>query len=228
MFSIYNARYFDRVALSIPGYQEITGRIAQLINRESYCVVLDVGTGTGRVILKLADSVSKVVAVDNSEEMLRKLSEKIKKKHINNIQIAKKDITSWEFLWPNTDPILTEYAFTSIVCSFILHHFKYKWKKIVVDKLRESLRQNGQIIIADINPEKVWQIRKRINANYWKLISEKENSYPIGLMAKNILSCLFFEHSLSAVSWEELLKEAGYINIKNEVFDNFILVWANN
>jgi ubiquinone/menaquinone biosynthesis C-methylase UbiE len=228
MFSIYNARYFDKVALLTPGYREITDRIVQLVGREQYCAVLDLGSGTGRMAITLSGNNSKIVAVDNSEEMLKKLSERIKKKHVNNIQITKKDITSWEFLWPNTDPILTEYAFTSIVCSFILHHFKYKWKKIVIDKLREALRPEGQIIIADVKPEKVWQIRKQTNAIYWKLIREKENRYPIGLMAKNILSCLFFEHSLSVGSWEKVLREAGYKNIKNEAFGEFILIWANN
>ncbi len=228
MSSIYNARYFDKVALSMPKYKEITDRIIQLVSREPCCVALDLGSGTGRIAISLSGDISKIVAVDNSEEMLEKLSEKIKKKRINNIQIAKKDITSWEFLWPDTDPILTEHAYTSIICSFILHHFKYKWKKIVVDKLRKALRPDGQIIIADIKPEKIWQIRKQTNAIYWKLIREKENRYPIGLMAKNILSCLFFEHSLSVGSWGKVLREAGYKNIKNEAFGEFILIWANN
>lgn len=228
MFSVYSARYFDRIALLIPGYVEISDKIVQLVDKKSHCAVLDVGAGTGSIALKLSDSVSEIVAVDNSEEMLEKIRDKIKNKNRSNIRVVKKDITSWEFLWPDSDPVLTECAFTSIVCSFVLHHLNDKWKKIVLEKMRESFKPNGRIIIADIRPKKVWQARRQANAIYWKLIHEKENRYPVGLIAKNILSCLFFEHSLSVDLWEKLLREAGYKNIKNEVFGDFILVWANN
>ncbi|MFA6142665.1 MAG: methyltransferase domain-containing protein [Candidatus Omnitrophota bacterium] len=228
MFSIYNARYFDKIALSIPGYREITDKLVQQIEKKPYCTVLDMGAGTGRIALKLADGVFKVVALDNSEEMLGRLSEKARRRRVDNIQIVKKDITSWELLWPNTDLILGDGVFTSVICSFVLHHLRDKWKKVVLGQLRKSMKPDGQIIIADVRPEKAWQIRKQVNVIYWKLIHEKENKYPGWLIAKNALSYLFFEHSLSADAWKELLREAGYKNAKCEICGDFVLAWANN
>ncbi len=228
MLSIYNARYFDKVALSIPGYREITNRLIQLIEKKSRNTILDLGAGTSRVAVKLADSVYKVIAVDKSEEMLDKLDEKIRRKHIDNIEIIKKDITGWEFLWPNTEPILTECMFTSIICSFVLLHLNDKRKAIVLERLRGSLKSDGRIFIADIKPEKAWQVRKGVNKIYWRLITERERKYLILFTIKYFLSCLFCEHLLSENKWREVLKETGYSNIMSEDFNNFMLLYAKN
>lgn len=228
MFSMYSSHYYDEVALSIPGYQEITDRLIQLVEKKSYNTILDLGTGTGRVAVKLADSVYRVIAVDKSEEMLNKLDEKIRRKHIENIEIIKKDITGWEFLWPNTEPILTECVFTSIICSFVLLHLNNKWKAIVLEKLRGSLKPNGRIFIADVKPENAWRVRKGANKIYRRLIANREKKYPILFTVKCTLSCLFCERLLSEGQWRELLKGAGYNDIVSEDFNNFMLLYAKS
>jgi len=228
VISIYNAKYYDKIALSIPGYTEIIDRIVQIVHKKSYYTVLDVGTGTGRIPLKLADKVFKIVAVDISQEMLDKLDKKIHKKHIDNIQPIKRNIADWSFLWPNTNPILSECAFNSVICSFILHHINTKWKKIVLERLRESLTLDGLLIIADVDIRKAWKIKKLANHIYWELIKKRENKYPICFILRQTLSYLFFEHPLLEESWIRLLTQIGYGNVKFETFNNFILIWARS
>ncbi|MDD5422379.1 MAG: class I SAM-dependent methyltransferase [Candidatus Omnitrophica bacterium] len=227
MFSIYDSDYFDEITLSVPGYREVTDRLYQNIEKKPYCTVLDIGTGTGEIALKLAGSVFRVVAVDNSKDMLRKICGKTMRKSINNIRIIERDITDRAFLWPNTDPVLLDCMFTSVVCCFVLHHLRDRWKKIVLEQLRKSLKPGGKIIIADMKPEKAWQIRKQANAVYWRLVRERENRYPVWSAVKSVLSCLFFEHSLSPEAWEELLKEAGYKDARKEAIGDFTLISAN-
>ena len=49
--------------------------------------VLEIGAGTGRFTLEIAPYVKKVVAVDISENMLGKLSEKLREKNISNVTL---------------------------------------------------------------------------------------------------------------------------------------------
>lgn len=181
MLSTYNVFHFNKIALSLPGYSEISDKLVQEIGKSPYHIVLD-----------------------------------------------EKDITRWEFLWPNTRPILTDYAFTSIICSFALHHLNGKWKKIILEKLRGSLKSDGQLIIVDTKPDMAWCDRSQAISFYWRMAHEKDNGYPAWLIAKNILSCLLFRRPLSAAAWEELLTSAGYRDIKNKTFGDFVLIEANN
>lgn len=207
---------------------EIMDILIQKVEKKPYYTVLDIGPGAGMIALKLSDSVFKIVAIDDSRTISERMSEEIHAKHIRNIQVIEKDIAGWKFLWPNTEPILTDCAFNSIICGFVLHHLKNKWKKIVLERLRESLTMDGQLIIVDVRPMRRGQIRRRAISLYRKLIRERGSRYPAWFAVKKVLSYLFFGRSLSANAWEKLLREAGYKNTKNEIFGDFILVWANN
>jgi len=226
MDSIYNTKYYDIVALSIPGYKEVVDKIIQLVDKKSYCSILDVGTGTGRIALKLADKVFKIVAIDISQEMLNKLDEETRKKHIDNIQTVRRNITDWSFLWPVSDPILLGCAFNSVICSLVLHHINTRWKKVVLEELKGSLKSDGLLVILGVNAKSAWKVKKLANRLYWDLIKKKENKYPIRFILKRTISYLFFEHRLSKERWRGLLNGIGYDNVNFETFGNFELIWT--
>lgn len=226
MLSIYDAKYFDKVALSLSGYMEITDRLIQQIEKLPYCTVLDLSAGTGRVALKLSEDVFKVVVVDSSGQMLERISEKIEKKRADNIQVIRKDIAAGEFLWPSHDPILTGCAFNYIICSFVLRHINNSSKKTIIKKLRSSLASGGRMMIVDLIPGSVPRVRKEIDAIYLKLVRERENRYPFWFAIKRMLSYAFREHSLSGNTWEKMLEEAGYKDVAVETFCDFVLISA--
>jgi len=223
---IYKAKYYDKVALSIPGHAKIIDKIIQIIDKVSYHVILDVGIGTGAIPIKLATKVFKIIAVDSSQGMLDRLNGKINRKHINNIQLIKGNIADWSFLWPNTAPILSECAFNSVICNFVLHHVNTKWKKIVLEELRDSLVSDGLLVIVGTSIKRTWKVKKLTNRFYWDMIKKTENKYPIRFIFKRIISYLFFEHPLTEKKWISLLSEIGFDGIKTKNFDNFILIWC--
>jgi len=84
------------------------------------------------------------------------------------------------------------------------------------------------MIITDVDPAKVSEMRRRVEGIYRKLVVKKEGALPAAVMIRSALSCFVRDHSLSDRAWEDLLKKAGYRDIANERIADFLLVHAGN
>jgi len=104
--------------------------------------VLDIGSGTGILTLKMAEQVKTLVAVDNSQGMLDVLNRKIKQLNVKNVRTIFHDITS------NNLPFRD---FNLVFSTKTLHHIEninefFKYVYSILD-------DNGYVCIIDLLPE---------------------------------------------------------------------------
>jgi ubiquinone/menaquinone biosynthesis C-methylase UbiE len=104
--------------------------------------VLDIGTGTGLLLMHFIPEVQKITGADNSEGMLEILKEKAAKAEVNNI----------DFLLFNADKdSLQEAQFDLAVSSMAFHHIENTEK--ILKNIYQSLKTEGKICIGDLETE---------------------------------------------------------------------------
>lgn len=84
------SRFYDIVAHSVDDVPFYLDRMKQLGASD----VLELGCGTGRVLLHLAGTCARIVGVDYSREMLDRCDEKIQASGLTNAQTTLGDITN--------------------------------------------------------------------------------------------------------------------------------------
>ena len=104
--------------------------------------LLDFGTGTGLIALRLQPHVRKVFAFDTSAGMLRALGDKISRNRITNVELV-------QGMPSETMPKLP--AVDIIVSSMALHHVRDTLG--LARAFKTALRRGGQLAIADLDPE---------------------------------------------------------------------------
>jgi ubiquinone/menaquinone biosynthesis C-methylase UbiE len=104
--------------------------------------VLDYGAGTGLISLKIAPNVKKVVAVDQSREMLKMLERKQSATSLNNIEVVHGDLERGELNIPKVDMIITSMTF---------HHMENI--SLAVDHFQKLLKEEGFLAVADLEKE---------------------------------------------------------------------------
>ena len=109
--------------------------------------VADVGCGPGNVSLWLAEQVGEtghVVGIDNSDEQLAILNQRISEKNVPNISTYKIDIYDIDQM---------EARFDIVFCRFILMHLSHPLKAI--QKLKSIVKPGGYLILAE-NDNSTW------------------------------------------------------------------------
>ena len=104
--------------------------------------LLDFGTGTGLIALRLHPHVRKVFAFDTSVGMLRALGDKLSQNGITNVELVQGVPSETMPKLPTVD---------IIVSSMALHHVRDTLG--LARAFKTALRQGGQLAIADLDPE---------------------------------------------------------------------------
>lgn len=102
-------------------------------------LVLDVAAGTGHAARQLAGDVRAVVAVDATEEMLRRGREAALADGHSNIVFMRADAARLPFL---------DASFDIVVCRFAVHHFTRPEEQVA--EMRRCLRPGGRLLVADL------------------------------------------------------------------------------
>ena len=104
--------------------------------------VLDIGTGTGLLLMHFITEVNQITGIDNSQGMLDMLNEKAKKANVDNIESKLFDA--------DTDQ-LNENLYDLAVSSMTFHHFTKPDQ--FLNQIYKSLKPGGKICIADLETE---------------------------------------------------------------------------
>lgn len=104
--------------------------------------ILDVGCGTGRLMRFLVDQGAEVVAVDLSEEMLKKA-----RKSFRTCEIVKADIRDLPF---------ADNSFDIVIGAFVIVHLKTLTEAF--DEVYRVLKPEGEFIVTNINQRKAPKI----------------------------------------------------------------------
>lgn len=117
------------------GYEEILDRVAEEAGHPGD-LVLDLGTGTGNLALRLLNRGLRVVAVDPSCEMRRQARKKL----------GSTPVLPGHFLRLPLPPAYADAA----VSTYALHHLQDEAKVDALAELMRVLRPGGRVLIADI------------------------------------------------------------------------------
>ncbi|WP_297216887.1 class I SAM-dependent methyltransferase [Thermoplasma sp.] len=105
-------------------------------------ICLDVATGTGFTAAALSQKCKRVIAIDETENMITKARDLMKDRGIRNVEFIKTPFESYE----------TDIKFDAITIRRALHHFNDK--SAFFSKASKLIAENGTIAIADmVSPE---------------------------------------------------------------------------
>lgn len=121
--------------------EDITSAIMKKVNVNKYMSVLDVGTGTGLILLKFHGRAGKLTGADSSQGMLETLKEKAVQTGIN-VETLKFDVVSDDLPSENYDLITT---------GMMLHHLEDI--SVFLRKAHRALKSGGHLCAADLETE---------------------------------------------------------------------------
>ena len=103
--------------------------------------VIEFGPGTGQFTVAVAPHCEKVVAVDVSPPMLRRLASKVATDGLRNIELVQAGFLSYA---PNVEAVEFVYS------RFALHHLPDFWKAMTLQRVRALLRSGGVFRLWDV------------------------------------------------------------------------------
>ncbi len=144
------AQLFDQLA-STPegkgqGIPQIIGQIAyKQLELSSDDVLLDVGTGTGDMVIDAANICQKAIGIDISRKSLELARQKAEGLNPRNAIFA-----YGSFENPSSELNLASYGITKILMVYSLHHLPDALKKESLHRLVPLLHPPGRMVIGDL------------------------------------------------------------------------------
>lgn len=130
---------------------EVEARLAQVLHSAPLGRVLDVGTGTGRIVELFAAEAERFVAVDNSPEMLRLARAKIA--NLSPEIGAKIDMKLGDF---NMLPV-GDGEFDTVIFHQVLHYAQHP-EAVIAEAIR-TLALDGRLVIVDFAAHNLEELR---------------------------------------------------------------------
>ncbi|MFP3887544.1 class I SAM-dependent methyltransferase [Priestia filamentosa] len=117
--------------------------VEQIIKRQDCSYLLDIATGGGHVVNKLAPLFKKVVALDLTEEMLQKAESFLNKNGHRNVSFVCGDAENLPF---------EDSTFTAVTCRIAPHHFSNV--EAFISEVQRVLTPGGVFVLIDnVAPE---------------------------------------------------------------------------
>lgn len=119
--------------------------LIQALDVKAGQLVADIGAGTGFFSLRLARKVGpkgQVLAVDIQQEMLDKLSNRLKEENISTVI---------PILGNETNPHLPLQALDLILMVDVYHEFSYPWE--MMQKIEDALKPGGRVVLVEYRAE---------------------------------------------------------------------------
>jgi ArsR family transcriptional regulator len=127
---------------------EVERQLAGLIAEEAVGDLLDIGTGTGRILEILADKVAHAVGIDLSPDMLMLARSKLERARLRNCVVRKGDM--------NHLP-LAEASFDAVTIHQVLHYAERPARAI--QEAARVLRSGGRLFIVDFQAHELEHLR---------------------------------------------------------------------
>lgn len=173
-----------------PMYDEIINRVVR-INPKN---LLDVGCGTGNILMKLLKNNIKLYGLDISEKMIDKAKENLCNKA--EFKIGDSEYIPWE-----------ENTFDVIVCNASFHHYPNPEKVLL--EMKRVLKDNGTLIIGE--PTAPIIIRQIIN-----LICRKSNNGDYRIYDKKEIEKLLVKCGFKIFNFRKINYKSFAINCNIE------------
>lgn len=140
------------------GYYNVLGYVQSLVKENDKVKILDLGIGTGLLTKELYKNGGQIYGVDFSGKML---------------ELAKKKMPDGNFFCSDfklgLPEELKEIKFNYIISSYAIHHISDEEKVKFIKELKNHLKEDGKIIIADVafeTKEKMQECKEN-SGNKW-------------------------------------------------------------
>lgn len=159
-----NAKDWDRIRTLYISEAKVEAEMKKLIGKKPIQCLLDLGTGTGRILELFIKQYKRAIGFDINNEMLRHARARLERLDHKNCELRRGDITDLDV--PNS------YADT-IIMHQILHFLEEPQKAI--HEASRLLGSKGRLLIIDFAPHSEEQLRKKF-AHRWLGLSEQQLS----------------------------------------------------
>lgn len=130
--------------------------------------MLDIGTGTGRVLGLVADHVGSAIGIDNSRDMLAIARANLDRDGIRNCQVRHADMYRLPFASDRFD----------LITANLLVHYADEPEAVLAEAIR-VLRPGGRLIVVDFAPHGITELRDG-HAHRWLGFSEAQMNRMFG------------------------------------------------
>jgi ubiquinone/menaquinone biosynthesis C-methylase UbiE len=145
-----NAAHWDQIRSLHVDETEIEKTMLELLGPDSVGDLLDIGTGTGRMLVVYGATASRAVGIDMSHEMLAVARVNLEKAGLRNCQVRLGDMYKL--------PVPSE-SFDSITIHQVLHYADAPAD--VIAEAARALRPGGRLIVADFAPHQEEALREK-------------------------------------------------------------------
>lgn len=163
--------------------------IAELINAldlKPGQVVADIGAGSGRITLLMAEKVGnegKVLAVDVQRAMLEALEFKLKKNKVDNVELI---------LGKTADPRLPAESCDLAIMVDVYHEFEFPYE--MIQKIAKGMRTGGRIVFVEFRMEDPEVPIKLVHKMSVEQVRKEMDQPGIPLKFKEVLDNLPWQH----------------------------------
>jgi SAM-dependent methyltransferase len=148
-FAAHAANWDELRALYIPE-ERVEAVIADLVGSAPLHAVLDLGTGTGRMLELLAPLATRAVGVDQSPQMLAVARARLEKAGLRNVQLRQGDIYAL--------PVERDF-YDLVIVHQVLHYLDDPAR--AVREAARALRPSGRLLIVDFAPHTEESLREQ-------------------------------------------------------------------
>lgn len=126
----------------------VEARLLEVIGKQPFDALLDIGTGTGRIIELLDGRFARAVGIDQSHDMLSIARTQLDKAGISGVQVRQGDIYALN---------LPRDSFDVITIHQVLHYLDDPQRAI--REAARVLRPGGRLVVVDLSPHEVESLR---------------------------------------------------------------------
>jgi len=148
-FSKY-APEWDRLRQLDVDEETVAGLVRDMLPLTPKQRLLDLGTGTGRMLQVLGPDVGEALGLDNSHEMLAVARSNLKRWGLDNCQLRQADILALPLVYG---------TFDAVVVHQVLHFLDRPWTAI--SEAARVLAPGGRLLIVDLGPHDVEELREQ-------------------------------------------------------------------
>ncbi|RXA21449.1 class I SAM-dependent methyltransferase [Methanosarcina sp. MSH10X1] len=202
------AQAYDLRMQALRDTENEANNLRELLGIKNTDRILEIGTGTGELALKLSEHCKKIVAIDVSKTMVEFAKMKAESQNKKSIQFYTAGFLTYEHCTEPFDVIITQLA---------LHHLPDYWKLIALRRVYGMLREGGKFYLLDV----VFPSQIRDYDSYFNKIITNLRETAGNELAEETETHIREEFSTLDWIMEGLLKSAGFY-IESVNYDGFM------
>lgn len=200
---------YDKQHGSFRDFKAESEAVISLLGLGPEDTVIDLGCGTGGIIIHIAEHVKKIHAVDISQAMLARCADKCSAAGITNVEFHRGGFLSYQHEGEHADAVISQVA---------LHHLPDMWKQVALIRCFDMLKPGGRFLLVDV----VFSFAPRdYSAAIEKWLDRQKHHTGQGAVTH-------IRQEYSTFDWiiKELLQRAGFVIESVRERDSFIQAYV--